>query len=383
MEVKEGYKNTEVGVIPEDWELLGVEKLTAFHKQGYYTQEPYSLNGKYYLLRGTDMQNTYIDLSTTPKINANKNDYEAYKVSVGDFLFVRSGAIGRYGIVKESLPNSIFGSYIINFKFNDNVLPSFFGYFYESQIAKKQIISITQGGGNLNINAENIKALKIPLPPLHEQAAIATVLSDTDNLIQALEKKIAKKELIKKGAMQQLLEPKEGWERKKMSDVCEIRKGQLIRSSTRIDGDIPVIAGGKTPAYYHKYPNRTGKTITISASGANAGYVSFHNYPIFASDCSTISESNNYSIEYIYFILIGMQNSIYKMQTGGAQPHIHPKDINPIIIPFPSISEQIHIAQILSDMDNEIELLQEKLSKYKQLKQGLMQELLTGRIRLV
>lgn len=360
MEVKEGYKKTEMGVIPGDWEVKTLNEVSISISSGKSLTKSQS-SGSFPILGSTGI----IGYSTN-------YDYKGKRI-----LVARVGA--NAGTV-----NFIYGNYCVS----DNTLMVslksdvnfFFILFF---LNFSNLNKLVFGSGQPLITGGQLKQLLIRLPPLPEQTAIAAVLSDTDNLIQALEKKIAKKELIKKGAMQQLLEPKEGWERKTMSDVCEIRKGQLITSSTRTDGNIPVIAGGKTPAYYHKYPNRTGKTITISASGANAGYVSFHNYPIFASDCSTISESNNYSIEYIYFILIGMQNSIYKMQTGGAQPHIHPKDINPIIIPFPSISEQTHIAQILSDIDNEIESLQEKLSKYKQLKQGLMQELLTGRIRLV
>jgi len=170
---------------------------------------------------------------------------------------------------------------------------------------------------------------------------------------------------------------------KKLGEICEIRKGQLITNDTKVNGLIPVIAGGKKPAYFHNKANRTGKTITISGSGANAGYVSFYNYPIFASDCSTISEGNNYSIEYIFFLFKKMQDEIYKMQTGGAQPHIHPNDINPIEVPFPTLQEQTRIATILSDMDSEIEMLENKLAKYKKLKQGMMQELLTGKTRLI
>jgi type I restriction enzyme S subunit len=190
--------------------------------------------------------------------------------------------------------------------------------------------------------------------------------------------------------MQQLLTGKKRlpgfsgeWKIKKLGDVVEIKKGQLITDNTRVEGNIPVIAGGKIPAYYHNKANRNGKTITISGSGASAGFVSFHNGPIFASDCSTIEDSKRYSIGFIYFILQLFQNKIYKMQTGGAQPHIHPNDLKPIVISIPNYPEQTSIANILSDMDSEIEKLEQKRDKYISLKQGMMQQLLTGKIRLV
>ncbi len=172
------------------------------------------------------------------------------------------------------------------------------------------------------------------------------------------------------------------WDVKTLGEICEIKKGQLITDRSRIEGNIPVIAGGKVPAYFHNKANRNGKTITISASGASAGYVAYHTYPIFASDCSSIEESKKYTIEFIYFLLQSKQEKIYKMQTGGAQPHIHPSDLTPINVSMPKKKEQVAIATILSDMDAEIESLEKKRDKYIMLKQGMMQQLLTGKIRL-
>jgi type I restriction enzyme S subunit len=144
-----------------------------------------------------------------------------------------------------------------------------------------------------------------------------------------------------------------------------------------------VIAGGKQPAYYHNRANRSGKTITISGSGASAGYVSFHTSPIFASDCSTISEGKSYSIEFVFFLLQSRQDEIYRAQTGGAQPHIHPNDLRPIVVSIPKPAEQTAIAEVLAEMDTELASLEQRREKTRALKQAMMQELLTGRTRLV
>ena len=215
-------------------------------------------------------------------------------------------------------------------------------------------------------------------------------MSNADALIESLEQLITKKRQIKQGAMQELLTGKKRlpgfsgeWEVKRLGDVVKISKGQLITEKKASSGDIPVIAGGKKPAYFHNKPNRTGKTITVSASGASAGYVAFFDEPIFASDCSTISEGNDYSIEFIYSQLLLQQDIIYKAQTGGAQPHIHAVDLMPIEIGVPTFSEQQAIAIILFDMDAEIGALGVKIENARQLKQGMMHKLLTGKIRLV
>ena len=151
-----------------------------------------------------------------------------------------------------------------------------------------------------------------------------------------------------------------------------------------MDGDVPVIAGGKKPSCYHNQANRFGSTITISGSGANAGFVSFHEQPIFASDCSTISESKEYAIRFIYFILHLIQNKIYDLQTGGAQPHVYPSHLEELVIRIPeSVMEQEKIAEVLTEMDAEISVLEKCLEKAKAIKKGMIQQLLTGRIRLV
>jgi type I restriction enzyme S subunit len=241
------------------------------------------------------------------------------------------------------------------------------------------------------LSVSKILSLDLPFPPtLAEQEAIAEALSDADALIEAIEQLIAKKRQIKQGAMSELLTGKrrlsefnDEWKTTKLGEFAKINKGQLITEKTVTSGNIPVIAGGKEPAYYHNKPNRKGKTITISASGANAGYVAFYDKPIFASDCSTIEEDFNYSIDFIYQFLLLNQQKIYNAQTGGAQPHIHAKDLKPLEIIIPSKDEQTAIAEILSDMDAEISALEAKLSKARQVKAGMMSELLTGKIRLV
>ncbi len=173
------------------------------------------------------------------------------------------------------------------------------------------------------------------------------------------------------------------WEVKPLGELVEIQKGQLITSSTLLPGEIPVIAGGKQPAYFHATANRHGRTITISASGANAGYVALYDEPIFASDCSTISESKAYSLDFVYYQLLCKQQLIYRAQTGGAQPHIHAKEVNPIPFSCPTVAEQTAIAAILSDMDAELATLEARRDKTRDLKRAMMQELLTGRTRLM
>lgn len=169
----------------------------------------------------------------------------------------------------------------------------------------------------------------------------------------------------------------EDWEVKKLGEIANIVKGQLITANTAIPDGIPVIGGGMTISYFHNKPNRTGITITVSASGAYAGYVSIHNYPIFASDCSTINESESYDIFFLYYSLLNKQKEIYGLQTGGGQPHVYPEQLRNLFITIPkSKTEQTAIATVLRDTDALIQKLEQLIAKKRNIKTAAMQELL-------
>jgi type I restriction enzyme S subunit len=398
------YKTTDVGLLPEDWLLAPFEKIFTYYSSSNYSKSQMSEEGDvgcihYGLVHA--IPDTQYDLRNGIKYYVNFDQAKYEFIRDGDVIMVDASedleginkSVEVFGIGKNKYISGLH-TYLLRDK--ESLLSERFrGIVLNSHIVKKQMLQLAVGMKVFGVSKTQLNKILIPLPPtLEEQKAIATALSDVDELISNLDKLIAKKKDIKKGAMQQLLTPpnKGGkhlpgfsgeWETTTLGELCKISRGQLITSNTLVPGEIPVIAGGKKPAYYHNEPNRKGKTITISASGASAGYVSFHDYPIFASDCSTIEESDNYSIEFIYYLLLEIQTLIYFKQTGGAQPHIHPSDLNPIEIKIPKIDDQISIARLLNDMQKEINVLDLKRLKLLDLKQGMMQQLLTGKTRLV
>ena len=145
----------------------------------------------------------------------------------------------------------------------------------------------------------------------------------------------------------------EGWKEVMLGDLCQIKKGSSITKDQIAKGDIPVIAGGQQPAYYHNISNRSGEVVTVSGTGAYAGFVAYFNTPIFASDCSTLqTTSKDISIKYIYYFLKGRQDKIYDLQKGIAQPHVYPKDLAKIKTPLPpSLNAQEKIVAILEKAD--------------------------------
>lgn len=169
----------------------------------------------------------------------------------------------------------------------------------------------------------------------------------------------------------------DGWRIVRLGDVADITKGTSITKSQTIPGDIPVIGGGFVPSYYHNQANRMGETVTVSASGAHAGFVSYHNGPIFASDCSTIKPKNDHiSTKFLFRLLKSKQAYIYDRQSGTGQPHIYPKDLQGIRVPLPSSQEQHAICRVLNSVDDAIERTEGVIGATEQVRDALAYELL-------
>ncbi|MDA8001297.1 MAG: N-6 DNA methylase [Alphaproteobacteria bacterium] len=158
------------------------------------------------------------------------------------------------------------------------------------------------------------------------------------------------------------------WPMVQLGDVCEVKKGQPITKKQVVAGDVPVIAGGRQPAYFHNQSNRTGKVITISGSGAYAGFVNFFDCPIFASDCSTIqSNSDKVNISFVFHLLKHQQQSIHALRTGMAQPHVYSKDVQKLQIPLPPI-------EIQKELVEQIEVKQKAINHAKKIIENLERE---------
>lgn len=157
-----------------------------------------------------------------------------------------------------------------------------------------------------------------------------------------------------------------GWKEVELGDkdYFEVKKGSSITKKKLGSGKIPVIAGGQKPAYYHNESNRKGETVTISASGAYAGFINYFNIPIFASDCSTIQAMyKKISLKYIFYYLKSIQKKIYDLQRGIAQPHVYPKDIVKLKIPLPFKNEKPDLKkqkQIVSILEKAEQLKQKR-----------------------
>lgn len=150
---------------------------------------------------------------------------------------------------------------------------------------------------------------------------------------------------------------------KKLGEVCSFNRGRTITATDAVEGDVPVIAGGQTPSYYHNESNRTGESIAIAGSGAYAGFVSYWNCPIFVSDAFTADPSELLQHKYLFHWLKMNQQRIFETQKGAGVPHVHGKDIAGFNIPIPSLQEQTRIVGILDTFTASIENLKQQIAE--------------------
>lgn len=169
------------------------------------------------------------------------------------------------------------------------------------------------------------------------------------------------------------------WAKQTLKDAdARVLKGEGLTSEKMLPGEVPVIAGGLSYCGLHNRANRNENCITISASGANAGAVLFHRSKIFATDCSSVEWGG--SQEFLYYALARRQKEFTSMQSGLAQPHVYPRDIEKFVLFYPTdIKEQSRIAAVLNAANEAINVSRVLVEKYAAVKQGLVRDLLTGK----
>ena len=311
----------------------------------------------------------------------------------GDVILTREAPVGEVGLL-ENAEGIFLGQRLMMYRANKKIADNYFLFYsLSSAFCQKQIEDYSNGGTVAHMRVPDCGEILVNLPPLSEQNKIAQILSTWDQAISATEQLIKNSQEQKKALMQQLLTGKkrlldengvnfsEEWQLGHLVDIAKVSKGKALSSKDLEIGNYPVIAGGKTSPYTHsEYTHEN--VITVSASGAYAGYVAFYPYKIWASDCSVVSNKIGSDVNFIYHLLVSMQTIIYSLQSGGAQPHIYPKDIEGLKILIPPLVEQKKIASVISLADQEIRTLQKKLDCLKQEKKALMQQLLTGKKRV-
>ena len=251
-------------------------------------------------------------------------------------------------------------------------------WIFNSEQFRLQVTNTSVGTKVKHTSPTKIMDIPVTYPmQIDEQSKISKLLFDMNDLIQKLNKLIEKKNNEYSVNIKRLTGHRrisgfnKKWKFIPLGKLCEIKKGQMITRREQKSGNIPVIAGGTEPSFFHNKANRMNKTITISASGTS-GYVQFHSKPIFASDCYTIEENGSFSIEFLYYVLLLKQQEIYGLRVGHAPSHVRPTELNLLELTIPNdLSEQLTLSKIFLDMDLELIKLKQQAKKYEMIKSNI------------
>jgi type I restriction enzyme S subunit len=393
--IKIGYKQTELGEIPEDWEERVFKSIySESSRNGIYKTSEFQGHGTRIVNMGEMFGIEFISDQEMSRVALTSKELALSGLQNGDLLFGRRSVVpagaGKCSIVVALHEPLTFESSIIRVRLNlGEVNPLFYYYFFASQAGRAVMSAIVSGTNIKGIRASELKELKVPIPTKAEQTAIATVLSDTDALIARLEKLLAKKKAIKQGTMQQLLTGKKRlpgfngeWEVKKLGEVCRITTGKKDVNEGNPSGAFPFFTCSRSYTYSDVY-SFDEEAILVAGNG-EVGNLHYYRGKFEAYQRTYVLVNFTTDVKYLWYQLDGyLVDSLSIGKIGSSIPYIKMENLFDFKFQRPTIKEeQKAITQVLSDMDAEIEILEQKRDKYTMLKQGMMQQLLTGKIRI-
>ena len=411
-QIPHGYKQTEVGVVPEDWEVKSVHEIATIKTGPFGTllkASEYSEGDGVPLISVGEIREGFLKITDqTPRVpDGVIRRLPQYVLKKGDIVFGRKGAVERSALIRQQQEGWFLGSDGISVRPSKDYYGEYLALQFQSARVKGWLVQNAIGTTMPSLNQEILRNVVVPLPPTKaEQEAIAEALSDADALIESLEQLIAKKGRLKQGAMQELLRPKAGWIATKPGRLGAFLKGSGIRKDEALSGDLPCVRYGeiytKHSDYIKAFYSWISPTVAATARRLKSGDVLFAGSGetkeeigkcvAFVDDIEAYAggdiviprpEKENSMFLGYYLNTAPINRQKASKGQGDAVVHISSAALADIDLTIPSIEEQTAIAAILTDMDAEIAALKEKLAKARQIKQGMMQELLTGRIRLV
>ena len=415
-DVPEGYRMSEVGVIPWDWDVKELGEITDIDPDNLSNSTNPEYSFQYISLEDVDCGTLK---NTTELLFKNAPSRARRKIRKDDILLstVRPN-LKSHLLLKKEISNWICSTGFSVVRCKDNIAHSCFVFNHLfSSVIDRQIETLITGSNYPAINSKDVKSLLIPIPPtIEEQQAIASALSDTDALITALEQLIAKKRNVKQGVMQQLLTGEKrlpgfsgDWEIKKLGELGELKNGinkgkedfgfgysfvNLLdvfgRQKLTQGSSIGLVNSSSDERKIYELRKGDVLFIRSSVKPEGVGLTSLVNDDlkdtVYSGFLIRFRDFGKLYFEYKAYCFNeeGFRKKVIDSSTVSANTNINQDALKNLQIKFPSfIEEQQAIAQILSDMDTEIETLEQKQAKYKAIKQGMMQELLTGKTRLV
>ena len=406
--VREGYKMTEIGEIPSEWKVKKLGEITIGKGEyGIGASATEYIEGKPRYLRITDIGDSCRLLFNDIK-GLDDADYEKYILKEGDIVFARTGnTTGKGYVYNREHGELVYAGFLIKYSIDNNIAKhNFIKYVIQSKRYWDWVNIMSTRSGQPGINSNEYSSFIVQLPPLKEQEKIASILSTVDEQIDNVDALIEKNKELKKGLMQTLLtkgightkfkkseigEIPEEWEVKKLECVFEIldsmRKPIKASDREKIEGDIPYYGASGVIDWINDYifdeelillgedgENLNSRNSDLAFKISGKTWVNNHAH-VFR-----VINKKECNIDFMVYYLEAKDYSIYI--AGSAQPKITQAQCRKFLLPLPEKQEQDKIASILLESDKKIEEYENKKQKLEELKKGLMQQLLTGMIRV-
>lgn len=322
------------------------------------------------------------------------------KLERGDLVFTTRGTVGNVAYYSDNIPYDhvrINSGMVIFRVFEKKVFNKFLYQILKHKNSRIYIRQYCTGSAQPQLPIMNLRNIELNIPPLETQYKIARILLAYDDLIENNERQI---KLLEEAAQRLYKEwfvdlhfpgyedveivdgIPEGWTSGVLGDLAAFKRGKTITKAQVQDGYVPVVAGGLEPAYYHNKANTVAPVITVSGSGANAGYARLYNVNVFASDCSFADSDTTPYLFYVYCFIMDNKDSFNALQKGSAQPHVYAKDINALkaLIPTNKLIEEF--CRIVSQYFEKIKILQMQIQLSTEARDRLLPKLMSGEIEV-
>lgn len=316
----------------------------------------------------------------------------------GDLLITAVGVtLGIPYIVEDELFYFKDGNLIWLKDFDKDINSRYLYYWITSDNGQKLMWSRTIGSAQPALTIDIVKQIEISLPNYEKQCKIVNILSVYDNLLENNGKQIklleeAAQRLYKEWFVDLRFPDYEvvevinnlpsGWKVGKLEDIALFKRGKTITKSQVHEGNVPVVAGGLAPAYYHNKANTVAPVITVSGSGANAGFARLYNVDVFASDCSFADSLSTPYLFFVYCFIKGNKAHLDSLQKGAAQPHVYAKDINSLNLLIPPENILDLFCKTVTPYFNKIKALQKQIELISEARDRLLPKLMSGEIEV-
>lgn len=380
------FKDTKIGIVPSHWEVQPIKEITEIVTD-------YVANGSFASLAENVTYKDEEDVAVLIRLVDYNNDFQGKFVFIDEHAYQFLGKSKLFGgeiiisnvganvgtvfrcpqlAYKMSLaPNSV----MVKFKGNDD----FYFHWLRGFNGQQMLKSIVTGSAQPKFNKTNFKEMLAPVPPIGEQNKIASILNMIDEKIE-INKKINNNLEQQAQSIFDNMFPNISNGSCTIGDYITPKRGKSLLSKNAIFGDVPVIAGGLEPSTYHNVANTRSPVLAISASGANAGYVSLWNIPIWSSDSSYIDSSMTDDVYFWYVLLKKRQKEIFDAQTGSAQPHIYPQHIASMSVSNLDIEEVHSYTSIVIPIFEIIGHHKEENTRLASLRDTLLPKLMSGEL---